>query len=203
MKIQKNHKGNPFAWSSSSNPFSEKDDLAENVTKIEVALTSVNMMIDLGEISVNDDGDNYYDIVKIWGFNDTMKILSGGSKLFKPQRRNGMVAAIWIAVFREYHGDEHSLLQQMQEFFHLAKQNDLTYFDVPLSRTIVSSPQDVVEISKTIQIFPLVASRFAVSGSEKDLVGRNDYGGLDEFKRVVLKMIFYDFFVLRTVLQKF
>ena len=65
-----------------------------------------------------------------------------------------------FAVFREYHGDH--LLEQMEEFFELCRLNDLTHFSSPLTDGDVHTPRDVVELSKSNQIFPVIASRTPV-----------------------------------------
>lgn len=151
--------GNAYAWSSSTNPFDSEDDLATNVSTVRVNVTTLNESIEITDTN---------DVLKLWTFNDTIDVLRAGSRLFSPHRTVGRVTALWFAVFRDYHGD--ALFHQVEEIFDLCRNNGLKHFTSPLTIGIdVSSPGDVVEISKNHQIFPIIASRTPTLIEGRDL----------------------------------
>ena len=156
--------GNAFAWASSTNPYDGEEGLGANATMVRVNVSTLNDLVPITPTN---------DVIKMWAFNDSLDILRGGSNLLDPVVRGGLgkVAAIWIGLFVEYHGD--SLEYQLEQYWDVFDANGLIYRSCPMQNATCNTPAEVVEVAKTDGIFPIVASRTPTvipRGHERDLL---------------------------------
>ena len=158
------HLGNGFAWAASTDIYAGQGDgnlVTPNVT------VPIGILNDASLVPIADTND----ILKLWVYGDTLKVLRAGRNVWGPERSSGRVAAIWVAMFADYIGDEtESALDQLRALWDIFDEAGMKYIDCPSSTVTCNRPEDALPLAgENNVVFTLIASRepFTISSDQQ------------------------------------